>query len=269
MDSFASIQSFFQEESDELRKLLLGGAGNNPAMILSQAESIAMKEDWLEQARNSGGDDPSPETNRGDMVCRVNTVGMNFAGLVIKSDAMIGTKLVFPNSDCVNNISSNGNANANSNSDSITDDDSTSTTAASSPEFQLTFIKDSQKVTGPRFLVFIFNKLTGRDEGKEGKDGGGGGSGGGEGKEQAVTSFSRFFAEQSSETEATFVIETSLDIAIKFPSLLMKILPVSKEKAEEQGSASVIKTLVKDTGASLERIATYYTQVSSMQNDAR
>ena len=226
-----------------------------------------MKEDWLEQARNSGGDDPSPETNRGDMVCRVNTVGMNFAGLVIKSDAMIGTKLVFPSSDCDNNISSNGNisSNANGNSDSIMDDDSTSTTAASSPEFQLTFIKDSQKVTGPRFLVFIFNKLTGRDEGKEGKDDGGGG----EGKEQAVTSFSRFFAEQSSETEATFVIETSLDIAIKFPSLLMKILPVSKEKAEEQGSASVIKTLVKDTGASLERIATYYTLVSSMQNDAR
>ena len=232
LDSFSSIEAFFIKESDELRKLLLGGSGNNSAKILSQAESIAMQDDWLERARKSGGDLPSPD--KGDIVCRVNTGGMNFAGLNIQSDAMIGTKLVTPNT----------------------------TGGATSPEFQLTFIKDRQNVTGPRFLVFIFNKLTGQD-GKKSEHGDGDGA-----NEQAVTSFTRFFAERSSETEATFIIETSLDIAVKFPSLLLKILPVSKEKAEEQGSASVIKTLVRDTTASLERIADYYKLVSVVQHDS-
>ena len=53
-------------------------------------------------------------------------------------------------------------------------------------------------------------------------------------------------------------IETSLDIAVQFPKILLKILPVSKEKAEEQGSNSILKTLDKDTGASLKRIEEYF-----------
>jgi hypothetical protein len=232
LNSTTAIQSFFQQEADELRKMLLSGSGNNAAKILSQPECISMKQEWAERARNVGG--KAPDLEQGDVVCRVNTGGMNFVGLEVKSEAMIGTKLVFPDARDVESTSAENDV-------------------FISPEYQLTFIKDIQKIKGPMLLVWIFNRLTGQDGKQSGNEDGK--------KEQAVTSFSRFFAEQSGESEATFVLETSLDIAINFPSMLLKILPVSKEKAEEQGSASVTKTLVKDTAASLERIAKYYVNV--------
>jgi len=226
--------------------MLLSGSGNNKATILSQAECISMKDAWTERARDVGGE--APDLEQGDVVCRVNTGGMNFAGLDVKSDAMIGTKLVFPDASNIENESTRASAENN---------------VFVSPEYQLTFIKDTQNVKGPRLLVWMFNKLTGKD-GKQKQ------SGNEEGKKEqeqaAVTSFSRFFVEQSGDSEAIFVIETSLDIAVKFPSLLLKILPVSKEKAEEQGSASVIKVLVRDTGASLERIALYYTNMQKVSS---
>lgn len=217
--------------------MLLSGSGNNAARILSQAECVSMKEQWAERARNVGGE--APDLDQGDVVCRVNTGGMNFVGLEVKSDAMIGTKLVFPDAINIESTSAGNDVFV-------------------SPEYQLTFIKDIQNVKGPMLLVWIFNKLTGQD-GKQ--------SGNEEGKkEQAVTSFSRFYAEQSGESEAIFVLETSLDIAVNFPSLLLKILPVSKEKAEEQGSASVTKALIKDTAASLERIAKYYVNMQKVSS---
>ena len=187
----------------------------------------------MEQCKNVGGDDPSPES--GDVVCRVNTGGMNFAGLSVQSDAMIGTKLILP---------------------------AEATPSPSSPEYQLVFIKDRKNVTGPRLLVWIFNKLTG--DGNENED-----ENEGEDREQAVTSLARFYAKISSDDDdesksVVFTIETSLDIAVKFPSLLLKILPVSKEKAEMEGSASVVKTLVKDTNASLQRIVESYVEMSNL-----
>jgi hypothetical protein len=81
-------------------------------------------------------------------------------------------------------------------------------------------------------------------------------------EEQSVSSFSRFYTkiinDDEDESSVVFAIDSSLDIAVKFPSLLLKILPVSKEKAEEQGSASVAKTLMNDTGAALQRISDSY-----------
>ncbi|GFH51172.1 hypothetical protein CTEN210_07648 [Chaetoceros tenuissimus] len=212
-----SIETLFVSNLNGIRKLLLSGSGNNKAEILSGEESNKLMNEWKKQTLKVGASTPDAENHPElDVICRVNTSGINFVGLEVKSDALIGTKLVL-------------NEN-------------------SSPEIQLVFIKDSQYAEGPKILVWIFNKLTGKDDKKAKTE-----------KEQMVTSFSKFYATSSNEgEEISLVIETSLDIAVQFPKFLLKILPVSKEKAEEQGSNSILKTLDKDTGASLKRIEEYF-----------
>jgi hypothetical protein len=43
------------------------------------------------------------------------------------------------------------------------------------------------------------------------------------------------------EAGMKFKSVSSLEVAIKIPSLLLQILPVGQEKAKEQGSAAVLK----------------------------
>ena len=211
------IETLFVRNLNDIRKLLLSGSGNNKAEILLGEEANKLMNEWKKQTVKVGASTPDAEKHPElDVICRVNTSGINFVGLEVKSDALIGTKLVRKEN--------------------------------SSPEIQLVFIKDSQYAEGPKILVWIFNKLTGKGDKKAKTE-----------KEQMVTSFSKFYATSSNEgDEISLVIETSLDIAVQFPKILLKILPVSKEKAEEQGSNSILKTLEKDTGASLKRIEEYF-----------
>ena len=118
------------------------------------------------------------------------------------------------------------------------------------PEYQLVFIKDSPIVKGPSVLVWIYNQLTGsnkptKDDGTE--------------KEQTVRAFSRFSYEAAPDGKSfVFSVQSKLEVIVKFPSLLLKIMPVSKEKAEEQGSESVLKAMGKDIEAVLPKVRKYY-----------
>ena len=215
---------------------------------------MLVREEWREQTRNVGGEEPNPE--KGDVVYQVTTGGMNFAGLRVVSNAWIGVKLVVQNGD----------------------DSSRGGLGIVFPEYQLVYIKDEQTVEGPKVLVWIFHKLTGKRTNTASSSSSSSSSNSsdneGNGKrnddkstnQQSVSSFSRFYVQTTQDKEIIFTIESMLDIAVKFPSFLLKILPVSKEKAEEQGSASVMKTLLKDTAASLERVVEFYREVSLVQN---
>jgi hypothetical protein len=223
--SYTTLKLFF--EQDDLRTMLLAGAGDGdePPRALPKHESISFKEQWTAQARSVGGEDPDPEN--GDVVCWVNTGSMDIAGLKVKSEAIIGTKLI------------------------------TGVDDLALPVYELVFIRDQRKAKGPKLLVWIFNRLTRKNSSGDDDD-----DNQNDKEEQSVSSFSRFYTkiinDDEDESSVVFAIDSSLDIAVKFPSLLLKILPVSKEKAEEQGSASVAKTLMNDTGAALQRISDSY-----------
>ncbi len=228
LKSNSALHSFF--ERNDLLVMLLAGTGNadEPPTVLSKAESISFQEQWTAQARIVGAKDPDPEN--GDLVCRVLTGEIKFPGLNVKSEAIIGTKLIKGSED------------------------------TDGPIYELVFITDQRKAKGPKLLVWIFNKLTGQndsndEDGKENDE---------EEPAARVSSLSKFYPkilkddDSGKEPLVVFNIDSSLEIAIKFPSMLLKILPVSKEKAEEQGSASVAKTLAKDTGAALKTIVDSY-----------
>jgi hypothetical protein len=109
------------------------------------------------------------------------------------------------------------------------------------PVFEFVLVDDEQQVEGAKPIVWIFNQLTGASKkGGEAKKGDG------------PLSITRVSAKLSSDHEGiVFFSEGYIKISVKFPSVLLKILPVSKEKAEEQGSTAIQKVIEKDGQAGL------------------
>ena len=112
------------------------------------------------------------------------------------------------------------------------------------PVHEFTLVKDTIKAEGPRPIRFIFNKLTAtRDE---------------EAKEQTTHSLTRTTAKSAGGDKLVFTSSSYLEVDVTFPKVLLRILPVSKEKAEEQGSQSILKTIEKDSGPALENFKKAY-----------
>jgi len=142
------------------------------------------------------------------------TTGMNFPGLRVSSVSYIGGKCL---------------------------PSSTSDPPSTYPGFEFVLIKDEQQVEGPAPLKWVFNKLTGNSGGSEGG--------------QSVRSLNQVTVEPLSDGKGmVFQSKVTLEIGVQFPSIFLKLLPVSKEKAEEQGSASISKALDKDILPALKRV---------------
>ncbi len=253
------LASFFADT--EVRSLLLNGDREDSIEIVPRKEvDDNMINLWIQQCEIVGGLRPSLDDADdvdgvdgvddvdADAIFRVNTGKMNFSGLKISSNSLIGVKYL-KDGDIINSENNN--------------DDNNDANNDNKPEYQLVFIKDSPIVQGPRILVWIYNQLTGSNKNKNvnktaAKDGSDTNTDENE-KEQTVRAFSRFTYETTPDGKSLiFSVESKLEVVIKFPSLLLKIMPVSKEKAEEQGSESVLKAMGKDIEAVLPKVRDYY-----------
>jgi len=117
----------------------------------------------------------------------------------------------------------------------------------SGPTYEVTLIGDDRKVKGLAPVVYIFNKLTG------------GGEGSGSSDNVAVT---KIMCEFNSDTSnVTFKTSTQFTIKVRFPSILMKIIPTTKEKAEEQGSQAITKAVGVDVEKSMVAFEEAYRKV--------
>uniref|UniRef100_A0A7S3QBR3 Uncharacterized protein n=1 Tax=Chaetoceros debilis TaxID=122233 RepID=A0A7S3QBR3_9STRA len=235
------ITKFLENEKEVIHNILLNGypGGKNKVVPVDiHLDDRTVTDAWKKQCLAVGGEfrvdvdvdvdvenenngigEQKQETNGNDdtIVYQVNGGGFNMGGLSLKIEMLIGATTT---------TTTNTMQNENENSPE---------TLSSSPEYQLVFIRDKRVAEVPRLLVWAYNKLTGGSSGKDEA-------------ESAITSMTRFYPVVDTEKkEVVFTSKSFLDIAVKFPSLLLKILPVSKEKAEEEGSASIMKTLVKDT----------------------
>lgn len=208
---------------NEVRSMLLNGERENSIELIPNDKVTEKTLDlWMKQCQIVGGVYPSmPE----DAVFKVNTGAMNFSGLKIHSNSLIGVKFL---------------------------EESENDPNCGNPEYQLVFIKDDPVAEGPKLLVWIYNQLTGKNKQNDEDDGD-------NEKEQTIRAFSRFSYEATPDGKSlVFALESTLEVIVKFPSLLLKIIPVSKEKAEEQGSASVLKVMGKDIEAVLPKVREYY-----------
>jgi hypothetical protein len=113
------------------------------------------------------------------------------------------------------------------------------------PFYEFTLVGDEQIVTGLAPIVWIFNQLTGAGK-KDGKEG------------TSTSSLSRVTYEQSDDDKIVFKIDSSLRVDVKFPAILLKILPTSKEQTEATGGSSLVKALEKDVVKSMSALESAY-----------
>jgi hypothetical protein len=114
------------------------------------------------------------------------------------------------------------------------------------PMYEFVLIKDEQSVEGLPPVVWIYKQLTGSGN-----------------KESASETSARSLRKVTVDVdeagkELKFKSVSSLEVAIKIPSLLLRILPVSKEKAEEQGSAAVLKAVEVDASKGIAKFKEAY-----------
>lgn len=105
---------------------------------------------------------------------------------------------------------------------------------AGRPKYEFVVLAEKQSVSGAPPVVWLFNKLTG-DSRKN--------SGDFQKTVNAITSVASI-VDCGDSIALQFVVDVK--IYVVFPRSLLKILPTSKEKMEEQGSASMRAAIVKD-----------------------
>ena len=142
------------------------------------------------------------------------------------------------------------------------------------PEVQLTLLQTKFEATGPAFLVRLFYKIMGSSED----------SVTGERHNPLETvGFTRIWAEPISihgekEGECSsdgagepkegvaFVNKASIESHIRVPRLLMRVMPLSKDKMERKGSHTLHVAISKDMGPAMKRLTeSYETWLSSME----
>lgn len=114
------------------------------------------------------------------------------------------------------------------------------------PSYEFVLIQDKRQATGLRPFVWVYEKLTGEENKNREHD-------------TAPTSLSRVTVQQIKGDEGvTFRIETFLEIRINFPAFLLKILPVTKKKAEAQGSQGIAKVIESDIDIAMAKFRDMY-----------
>lgn len=180
---------------------------------------------WLSESYRLGGGEEEEikvaNVNEDDKKMLQISTSMNFPGLRVSSSNVFGAKLVKMEGD----------------------DEKTTTTL---PEIQMTLINSMQSVDGLPPSVWLYNKLTGASSDSYKKD------------SRSTSSYSIVKVKPISDDQFVFTSFAQIEVNVKFPSTLIKILPVSVEKLEEQGSNAMQKSIEKELSTNLERFRNAY-----------
>lgn len=115
-----------------------------------------------------------------------------------------------------------------------------------SPRYEFVLIGDEQTVTGLPPVVWIYNKLTGSgDDGEKSSS-------------ASSSSLSVISYDETEDGKTIIKSKASLSVEVNFPTILLKILPTNKEKAEETGGKALCKTVEKDVQASMDAFEKMY-----------
>lgn len=118
------------------------------------------------------------------------------------------------------------------------------------PEYQFVLLDASQDARGAPPVVWLFKKLTGSNKNKDGDLS--------STEKSSPSSFTRVFAKIDKNGYVAFEADGFLRVTLSFPPIMIKLLPLSIEKFEEQGSASIQKVLDKSLRASIDSFLKAY-----------
>jgi hypothetical protein len=197
---------------DEAKHLLLSVGGKRPATRRELSKELL--DLWVESCGDDGhggyGEASLPDPTVDEVISSESIV--NFPGLKMTSVIYSGTKLRTAGGDGIND-----------NSDSL-------------PSHEFVMVAEQQRVEGPPPMVWLYRKLTGIDKSSE--------RGPKLSKGRARSRVS--IVETDDGTSLALSFATELQIRVDFPRFLVKALPTTKERMEEQGSAAVLKTVSQD-----------------------
>lgn len=130
----------------------------------------------------------------------------------------------------------------------------TQTIVGEYPEYQFSLLDSRLEANGPRPLVWLFNKLT--KSKKTENDG--------DLPRQTTFSQSRIWVEPSEDKKdgITLRSKAKLEAHIKIPSFMLRILPVSLEKLEQQG-CNGLQSALDDVEPGLQRLGKSYLKWSA------
>jgi hypothetical protein len=231
------------------RNQLLSGTGNlHPSSMrsLTNHEAMALYVRWQKEARRLLSS-PAEMTTRlpwGDKTKHVDFIRLrmqtSFLVFTIVATAILGhhvqldKSLLSPQLSPETNQVDNNNDNHNS----------SSFVTIQTPQHVLLLLQEDFQVQGPPPLVWIFEQLTGAQNKQQ--------------QQHTHHGMFRYWAESISKDRVIFRSETQAEIGFEFPSLLLKILPVPKEVIEEQGNASLKKSMERDVSAGMEKLREAY-----------
>lgn len=175
--------------------------------------------------------DPSADISQ-DNTCEVVLLSknINFPGLALKNIIIMGCKLIVPEAA----------------TESKDDDD------IFNMQYEFTLLDTKLEPQGNTPVVWLFRKIVG---------------GGGETSDNELTpveptssSFGIFYMEPSTSNpgDIVFTSNSMIKTKIKFPSILIKVMSLSLDKTEEEGSKSMQKTIEKEVCPALDRVVTSF-----------
>ena len=117
-----------------------------------------------------------------------------------------------------------------------------------SPRYEFVLIGDERTVKGLPPVKWIFKKLTG--------------SGGDESSSTSTKSLSIVSYDRTDDGKTTTITtKSSISIELSFPTVLLKILPTSKEKTEKTGGKAISSTVEKDVQEAMKAFQEEYMKV--------
>lgn len=118
------------------------------------------------------------------------------------------------------------------------------------PGYQMVLIRDSTYATGNALFVWFFNRVTGKDKGDDATKTSG---------EESTFSLNKISVIPDGNGAILFESIATLEVQIKFPSFLMKVIPgASPEKFDRKGSEALRKALEGDVPTGLEAFRQEY-----------
>ena len=119
------------------------------------------------------------------------------------------------------------------------------------PAYEFTMINDRTSARGPRPLMWIYNQVMGFVSNKN------------KAQSKTTTSLCRIaLVEVKGGIAIDF--ESSFQVKVNFPPFLLRILPVSKSRAEQQGSSAVSRFVQKGVVDSVQRFEQAFADTSKL-----
>ena len=207
--SSLSLNEFFHQH----KSVLLTGR-NNQLVECNNETYRKFYDVWVEKSKMANFTEPNHQPNTCWMYHVINS-GTEFPGLKITSEMIMGCQLL---------ESEGGN------------DDF--------PEYQFVLLDSQNKASGSKWMVWIYNQLTGEGD-KEDTNSNNEEEERGKNSSNALM---RFYvsAEDDDTNTILFHSNSNLQIDIEFPNIMVKLMPVSKRRAEKLGSDSVGNALDKE-----------------------